>query len=107
MSRRVLALPRPRSRRQDNPTVTTPGLYVAGGRCRRSRRSGTCTSLAADIAAHTGSANLVPESKTASFHVGNKSKHLNGRQPVVPSGCCVGGGSSMCVNFFTHGTDRQ
>jgi alcohol oxidase len=38
--------------------------------------------------------NLVPDSKNALFYKGQKSEHLNGREPIVPMGGCLGGGSS-------------
>ncbi|KAL0955068.1 hypothetical protein HGRIS_003985 [Hohenbuehelia grisea] len=44
--------------------------------------------------------NLVPASKVFTFHVGQPSLLLNGRSPIVPSGKCVGGGSS--VNFVMY-----
>lgn len=42
--------------------------------------------------------NLDPRTKTAIFHKGNEAKELNGRQPIVPTGGVLGGGSS--INFM-------
>ena len=45
--------------------------------------------------------NLLPTTKTALFYKGNKSKQLADREPIVPSGGTLGGGSS--INFIcTH-----
>ncbi|KAK1222865.1 hypothetical protein PQX77_014287 [Marasmius sp. AFHP31] len=44
--------------------------------------------------------NLVAPGKTLSFHVAKPSPALNGRSPIVPTGRCVGGGSS--VNFVMY-----
>ncbi|KAG0696772.1 GMC oxidoreductase-domain-containing protein [Suillus ampliporus] len=41
-----------------------------------------------------------PTSTTLTFNVGNPTPRLNGRAPIVPSGHCVGGGSS--VNFMVY-----
>lgn len=41
---------------------------------------------------------LLPDSKTAIFYKGNKSEALAGREPIVPSGGTLGGGSS--INFM-------
>lgn len=38
---------------------------------------------------------LVPTSKTVTFHPGKASPSLGGRAPVVTSGRCIGGGSSV------------
>ncbi|KAG1720680.1 GMC oxidoreductase-domain-containing protein [Suillus paluster] len=38
---------------------------------------------------------LAPTSTSVTFNIGNPSPRLNGRAPVVPSGHCVGGGSSL------------
>ncbi|KAI0759054.1 alcohol oxidase-like protein [Fomes fomentarius] len=43
---------------------------------------------------------LRPETTTVKFHVGRESAALGGRAPVVPTGQCVGGGSS--VNFMMY-----
>lgn len=52
---------------------------------------------------------LLPDSKTAIFYKGNKSEALAGREPIVPSGGTLGGGSS--INFmmyvFQHSTDSN
>ncbi|KAK6539153.1 hypothetical protein TWF694_009397 [Orbilia ellipsospora] len=47
--------------------------------------------------------NLAPDSKTATFHVGNASEHLNGRELIVPVGGCLGGGSSINFMMYTRG----
>jgi alcohol oxidase len=41
---------------------------------------------------------LAPDSKTAIFYKGNKSDALAGREPIVPTGGILGGGSS--INFM-------
>ena len=43
---------------------------------------------------------LLPTSKTMQFHKGNKSDHLSGREPIVPTANVLGGGSS--VNFLLY-----
>jgi choline dehydrogenase-like flavoprotein len=43
---------------------------------------------------------LLPDSKTAIFYKGNKSDVLAGREPIVPSGGILGGGSS--INFMMY-----
>ena len=51
---------------------------------------------------------LAPTSKTAIFYKGNKSEALAGREPIVPSGGILGGGSSinfMMSVFLTIGLD--
>ncbi|KAK6330350.1 hypothetical protein TWF696_003446 [Orbilia brochopaga] len=45
--------------------------------------------------------NLVPGSKTAAFYQSTASKHLNGREAIVPAGGCLGGGSS--INCLMYG----
>ncbi|KAL8407724.1 hypothetical protein RB594_006530 [Gaeumannomyces avenae] len=45
-------------------------------------------------------ANLLPEMKTAIFYKGRKSEELGGREPIVPSGGTLGGGSS--INFLLY-----
>ena len=45
---------------------------------------------------------LRPETTTIKFHPARESAALGGRGPIVPSGQCVGGGSSVnctCINF--------
>lgn len=44
--------------------------------------------------------NLALGKETLTFHVGKPSKSIAGRSPIVPSGKCVGGGSS--VNFVMY-----
>ncbi|KAG0708317.1 GMC oxidoreductase-domain-containing protein [Suillus ampliporus] len=43
---------------------------------------------------------LAPTSTSVTYNIGNPSSRLNGRAPVVQSGHCVGGGSS--VNFMVY-----
>ncbi|KAJ7143342.1 GMC oxidoreductase-domain-containing protein [Mycena crocata] len=43
---------------------------------------------------------LAPTSKTMQFYVSKPSEYVNGRSVVVPSGRCIGGGSS--VNFMLY-----
>lgn len=38
---------------------------------------------------------LLPTSTTVKFHVGKPCEELGGRAPIVPSGSCLGGGSSV------------
>ncbi|KAH8883407.1 alcohol oxidase-like protein [Thozetella sp. PMI_491] len=45
-------------------------------------------------------ANLQPNSKTALFHMGNKSPSTANRDMIIPSGGLLGGGSS--INFLTY-----
>jgi alcohol oxidase len=44
--------------------------------------------------------NLLPGSKTATFYTTEPSEHLNGRRAIVPTGGCLGGGSS--INFLVY-----
>ncbi|KIM84345.1 alcohol oxidase [Piloderma croceum F 1598] len=57
-----------------------------------------------DLPAHTQPAryfsHLAPTSKTVTFNVGNAAREIGGRQLIIPSGRCVGGGSS--VNFTMY-----
>lgn len=48
------------------------------------------------------SSHLAPGSTTVSFNVGNPSKELGGRSLVIPSGRCVGGGSSINFTMYTR-----
>lgn len=41
---------------------------------------------------------LAPDSKNAVFYKGKKSDKLAGREPIVPAGSILGGGSS--INFM-------
>ncbi|KAF3017844.1 hypothetical protein E8E14_011937 [Neopestalotiopsis sp. 37M] len=45
---------------------------------------------------------LLPTSKTALFYKGNKSERLAGREPIVPSGGMLGGGSSINFMMYTR-----
>lgn len=45
---------------------------------------------------------LVPGSKTALFYKGNKAERLGGREPIVPSGGILGGGSSINFTMYTR-----
>lgn len=45
---------------------------------------------------------LFPGSKTAIFYKANKSEALAGREPIVPSGGLLGGGSSVNLMLFVY-----
>ncbi|KAJ3806589.1 hypothetical protein EV368DRAFT_76416 [Lentinula lateritia] len=45
---------------------------------------------------------LSPASTTLDFHVGKPSKSLAGRSLVIPSGRCIGGGSSVNFTMYTR-----
>jgi len=47
--------------------------------------------------------NLFPNSKYTLFWQGNKSEHLAGRSPIVPSGGTLGGGSAINWMVYTRG----
>ncbi|KAI0487114.1 GMC oxidoreductase [Xylaria cf. heliscus] len=46
--------------------------------------------------------NIGPGSKNAIFYKGNKSDNLAGREPIVPSGGILGGGSSINFMMYTR-----
>ncbi|KAI8986144.1 alcohol oxidase-like protein [Trametes punicea] len=46
--------------------------------------------------------NFRPDSATVKFHVGKESPALGGRAPVIPSGQCLGGGSSVNFGVFSR-----
>jgi alcohol oxidase len=60
---------------RDVPSVVTPAFYLQ---------------------------NLLPTSKTAIFYKGNKAEQLAGREPIVPSGGTLGGGSSINFMMYTR-----
>jgi alcohol oxidase len=45
---------------------------------------------------------LLPTSKTTIFYKGNKAERLAGREPIVPSGGTLGGGSSINFMMYTR-----
>ena len=47
--------------------------------------------------------NLMPESTTAAFYQSKASEHVNGREVVVPTGGCLGGGSSINAAMYARG----
>tara|TARA_R110002060_G_scaffold37629_4_gene48767 strand:+ start:856 stop:1188 length:333 start_codon:yes stop_codon:yes gene_type:complete len=59
----------------NDPTVTNPAVYLS---------------------------HLAPDSKTALFYKAKPSKHLNGREAVVPMGGILGGGSSINFMMYTR-----
>jgi len=59
----------------NDPTVTNPAVYLS---------------------------HLAPDSKTALFYKSKASKHLNGREAIVPMGGILGGGSSINFMMYTR-----
>ncbi|KAH8656945.1 putative alcohol oxidase [Tricladium varicosporioides] len=59
----------------NDPTVTNPAVYLS---------------------------HLAPDSKTALFYKSRASKHLNGREAIVPMGGILGGGSSINFMMYTR-----
>ncbi|KAK6583677.1 hypothetical protein PZA11_003407 [Diplocarpon coronariae] len=59
----------------NDPTVTNPAVYLS---------------------------HLAPDSKTALFYKSKASKHLNGREAIVPMGGVLGGGSSINFMMYTR-----
>lgn len=59
----------------NDPTVTNPAVYLS---------------------------HLAPNSKTALFYKSKASKHLNGREAIVPMGGLLGGGSSINFMMYTR-----
>lgn len=47
--------------------------------------------------------NLLPTQKVALFYKGNQSKQLAGREPIIPCGGTLGGGSSINFMMYTRG----
>lgn len=45
---------------------------------------------------------LVPGSKSTLFYKGNKVERLGNREPIVPSGGILGGGSSINFTMYTR-----
>lgn len=58
---------------RDNPLVVNPAFYLM---------------------------NIAPDSPRASFYKSKSSKELAGRESIVPTGRCLGGGSS--INFMVY-----
>ncbi|KAH8798628.1 glucose-methanol-choline oxidoreductase [Xylogone sp. PMI_703] len=58
---------------RDNPTIVNPGYYFS---------------------------HLAPSSNTATFYTSKPSDELGGRESIVPTGGCLGGGSS--INFMVY-----
>lgn len=50
---------------------------------------------------------LAPTSKTVTFNVGNHAAEIGGRQLVIPSGRCVGGGSSVNCEHLSLLSDKS
>ena len=46
--------------------------------------------------------NIAPGSQAAHFHKGNKAERLGGREPIVPCGGILGGGSSINFMMYTR-----
>ncbi len=47
-------------------------------------------------------AHLVPGNQTAIFYKGNRAERLGDREPIVPSGGILGGGSSINFSMYTR-----
>jgi alcohol oxidase len=65
---------------KDDPTIRNPAIYLS---------------------------HLAPDSKTAIFYKGQASKDLAGREPIVPCGGVLGGGSSINFMMYTNGSKND
>lgn len=46
--------------------------------------------------------NILPNTKVATFYTSEPSEHLGGRRAVVPTGGCLGGGSSINLQLYVR-----